>query len=232
MHTSSFAFAMLVLCSGAAHAAALTTGPVQQGATAVAAPLAGGSMSQTADTAPVASNSVACNVGGVTTANDYYRRFYFSETGATGPAHITSVDVGVESSSGQSIVVNLYSIPHAVAVDTIDMTQLTLLGTGSAAVPAGTSLSSVNVPVSGAIADTVGNDLVVDVSTPDGRTDNSGFFIGSTPAAETHPGFLMAPDCGITAPSATAAVGQPNMHIILVVNGSGLPVELQSYSID
>jgi len=231
MHISSLALAML-LSVGGAHAASLTAGPSQQGITAVAAPVGGGSMSQTADTTPVAGNSVACNASGVTTVSDYYRRFYFAETGATGPASVTSVDVGVESSSGQTIVVNLYSIPHAVAVDTIDTAQLALLGTGSVAVPAGTGLSSVNVPVVGAIADTAGNDLVVDVHAPDGSADNSGFFIGSTPSAETHPGFLMAPDCGIAAPTATAAIGLPDMHIILVVNGSGLPVELQSYSVD
>lgn len=173
-------------------------------------------MAQTTDTTPVAANSVACNDGSGTTAdNQYWRRYDFSEYGVTSAASVSSVDVSVEQTQGApNVTVTLYSIPHGVTADTIDLAQLTQIGTASAPAPADASLTSFNVPVSGSVADTVASDLVVEVSTEDGSGDGTGFFIGSTTSPETHPSFLSSVSCSVTDPTPTGDLGFPDMHVI------------------
>jgi hypothetical protein len=64
-----------------------------------------------------------------------------------------------------------------------------------------------------------GSELVVEVFTPDGTAAGNLIFIGSNASAETGPSYLRAPDCGITTPSTTSAIGFPNMHIVMNVIG-------------
>jgi len=195
----------------------------------IATPLVDIPLLQNMSTTPVANASVACgnNTAGYTTQNSYWRRFYFSEhPGLEKGANITSVDVSVEAAMGASLslTVNLYSIPHSVAVDTIPVGSLALIGTTTVSIPDGTTLSSINVPVTGMIADTANNDLVVEVNSPDYSSSSPAmaFYIGSNAAGQSHPGFLSAPICGISAPTTTAGIGFPNMHMIIVPNAETL----------
>jgi len=116
------------------------------------------------------------------------------------------------------MTVTLYTIPHTVTVDTIDIGQLTPIGQAVVTSPVNAMLTSVTVPVTGTVADTVGNDLVVEVSTDDGSADGTVFYIGSTTSAETHPSFISSTSCNIADPTATASIGYPDMHIIEAVN--------------
>lgn len=178
-------------------------------------------LAQTTDTTPVSQNSVACSHSsdGTTTENQYWRRYYFSDYAVTTAASVTSVDVSVQQTTGApNMTVTLYTIPHSVTVDTIDVGQLTQIGQASVAAPADAALTSVNVPVTGTVANTVGSDLVVEVSTDDGSVDGTTFYIGSTPSAETHPSFISSTSCGISDPTVTADIGYPDMHIIQAVN--------------
>ncbi len=184
---------------------------------------AGGSaaIAQTADTTPVAKNSVACghSADGTTADNQYWRRYYFSDYGVTTAADVNSLDVSIEQTTGApNINVTLYTIPHSVAVDTIDLGQLSQIGQATVASPANSALSSINVPVTGTVADPVGTDLVVEVSTDDGSVDGTAFYIGSTPSAETHPSFISSVSCGISDPTPTTDIGYPGMHVIEAVN--------------
>ena len=177
-------------------------------------------LSETTDMTPVAQNSAACgNTDGTTADNQYWRRYDFAEYAVTGAADVDSVDVSIEQTAGApNLTVTLYTIPHSVAADTIDLTQLTEIGQAVVASPADASLTSVNVPVSGTVADTAGSDLVVEVSTDDGSVDATAFYIGSTTSAETHPSFLSSAACGTSDPEPTAEIGFPDMHIIEAVN--------------
>ena len=179
-------------------------------------------LAQTSSTTPIQGNSVACNDGsGTTSDNQYWRRYYFDESSVTSPASVSSVDVSVEQTAGApQVTVTLYTIPHSVAIDTIDLAQLTKIGTATAPAPADAALTSFNVAVAGTVADTASSDLVVEVSTPDGSGDGTGFFIGSTTSAETHPGFLSSATCGVTDPTPVGDLGFPDMHIIEAVNVS------------
>jgi len=187
------------------------------------APSGGGSatLAQTTDTTPVGQNSVACgnNADNTTADNQYWRRYYFSDYAVTTAADVASVDVSVEQTSGSpSMTVTLYTIPHSVTVDTIDISQLTQIAQTTVAAPADAALTSVNVPITGTIADTVGNDLVVEVSTDDFAGEGMTFYIGSTTSPETHPSFLSSSACSITDPTTTSDIGYPNMHVIEGVN--------------
>jgi len=187
------------------------------------APAGGGSavLAQTTDMTPVAQNSAACgnSADGTTADNQYWRRYAFGEFGVTTAASVTSVDVSVELTMGTpNVTVTLYATPHSVTADTIDIGQLTPIGQAALVFPADASLTSVNVPVTGTIADTVGSDLVVEVSTDDGSVDGTAFYIGSTPSTETHPSFLSSSACGVTDPIVTADIGYPDMHIIEAVH--------------
>ena len=167
------------------------------------------------------SNSVACgdNSTGTTADNQYWRRYYFSEYSVPSPASIASVDVSVEQTTGApNVTVTLYTIPHGVATDTIDVSQLTQIGTATVASPENAALTSFNVPVTGTVADTTASDLVVEVSTDDGSNDGTAFYIGSTSSAETHPSFLSSTACSLSDPTPTADIGYPDMHIIEAVN--------------
>jgi hypothetical protein len=177
-------------------------------------------LSQTSSTTPIQGNSVACNDGtGTTSDNQYWRRYSFGEYGVTSSASVSSVDVSIEQTAGApQVTVTLYTIPHGVAADTIDLAQLTGIGTATAPAPADAVLTSFNVAVAGTVADTASSDLVVEVSTPDGSSDGTGFFMGSTTSVETHPGFLSSAACGVTDPTTVGDLGFPNMHIIEAVN--------------
>jgi len=117
-----------------------------------------------------------------------------------------------------NVTVTLYAMPHSVSSDTIVLASLTQIGAATVAAPADAALTSFNVAVTGTVADTSANDLVVEVSTEDGSTDGTGFFIGSTTSAETHPSFLSSAACGVTDPTAVTDLGFPNMHVIETVN--------------
>jgi hypothetical protein len=67
--------------------------------------------------------------------------------------------------------------------------------------------------------------LVLELNTPDGQTAGHSFFIGSNASPETGPSYLSAATCGINTPTTTAAIGFPNMHIILNATGLlGVPI--------
>src|SRR5205085_2443449 len=74
-----------------------------------------------------------------------------------------------------------------------------------------------NVPITGTAP--AGSQLVVEVFTPDGTATGNLIFIGSNSAAETGPSYLSAADCGINTPTTTTAIGFPDMHIVMNVNG-------------
>jgi hypothetical protein len=178
-------------------------------------------IAQTTDMTPLAQNSAACgdNTAGTTSDNQYWRRYYFNEYSLPTPASVASVDVSIEQTNGApDVTVTLYTIAHSVAVDTIDLTQLTQIGQATMSAPANASLTSLNVPVTGTVTDTSSNDLVVEVSTADGSADGTAFYIGSTTSAETHPSFLSSSACSLTDPTPTAEINFPNMHIIQAVN--------------
>lgn len=187
--------------------------------------IAANEISQMADNSP-GDEGVACNAndGSAIRDNSWWRRFYFDEHanvgGATQVQSVTISTGSTEFPGGLPSTINLYTIPHAVAVDTIDTTQLTLIGSQS--FTAAGSLTSITVPVTGNISDTLANDLVVEWHTDGG--EGSDFYPGANATAQTHPTFLSSNACDIDTPTDAASVGDgfPDFHLTMVVQlGTG-----------
>ncbi len=175
------------------------------------------SISQMTDNTP-GEEGISCGQTGVTTANNsWWRRFVFSEYPTVGArANIASVTISSATAGpdGLPLTINLYSIPHSTTADTIPTSALTLIGSGSGSIDSG--LVTATIPVSGIIADTAGQDLVVEWHT-DGTADGQ-FFPGANASPETHPTFISAPTCGIADPTPVASLNFPNFHLVMVVN--------------
>ena len=141
--------------------------------------------------------------------------------GITGTFNITGITIGVElaqsgGGTGQPLTVNLYTIPNGAALTFANLTQI-----GQAVFPnfADTSLSLVDLAVTGTVSDPASQDLVVEIFTPDGQDAGNSFFIGSNANGEIKPSYLAASDCGISEPATTASIGFPDMHILMLVDG-------------
>ncbi len=120
----------------------------------------------------------------------------------------------VPAGAGQPVTIRLYTSNQAFPTGFPG--SLTQIGTTSITLPDQT-LTVVNIPVTGTAP--AGSQLVVEIFTPDGQAAGNSFFIGSNTAAETGPSYLSAAACGVASPTTTAALGVPNMHTVMNVNG-------------
>ncbi len=199
------------------------------------------SISQQTDNTP-GTSGVACGnntaVPPSTTENSFYRRFYLNEHGAGPTASVSAVTIAIrDGNSGANaalpITVNLYTIPASTPVDTIPLASLTLIGSATAnvSVPSGNAPTAFTIPVTGSIADTAASNLVVEWTNGVGSTTVPQFFPAANAAAETHPSFIRAPGCGLAAPATFASIGF-TASLVMVVEGAGLPVSLQQFSVD
>ena len=159
-------------------------------------------------------NSVSCNSGGLHTDNSYYRSFALAAN-----INVCEVQFGIETAAGtggsQPVTVNLYS--GAGAFPGTFPGGYTQIGTASLNV-ADQTATVFPATVSGLA--TAGSNLVVEVFTPNGQTAGNSFFIGSNASGESAPSYLAAADCGVTAPTATSAIGFPQMQIVMNVIGN------------
>lgn len=163
-------------------------------------------------------NSVSCNNLSLGHAeNSYYRVFDLPSFGIADSFEVCEVQIGVEDAVGgnptQPLILNLYTNSGAPFPNgTLD-----LVATRNFAIQ-DQSLTLLSLPIAAHLP--VGAQLVVEVLTPDGQAGGYFFFIGSNSAPETAPSYLRAPDCGFPTPATTAAIGFPDMHIVMNVRGS------------
>lgn len=167
-------------------------------------------------------NSVSCNNGGLHTLNSYYRVFdLVGEFGITDPIQVDELSFGVEQALGnggtQLVIVRLYTLsgPFILA-------NLTQLGSENLDVPDGATGTIFTATFDPEITVPANSILVAEVFTPDGTASGNSFFIGSNADPETAPSYIRAPACGINQPTTTAAIGFPNMHIVLNVSAEQL----------
>jgi hypothetical protein len=130
---------------------------------------------------------------------------------------INSVSFGVEfANATQPVTVRLYTTSNFPTGFPGSLTQIgaTTVNVGSAqngtvittplvaTVPAGTP------------------QLIMELFTPDGQPGGYRFFVGSNAASELGSSYWSAQACGFGTPTTTAAIGFPNMHIVLDINGT------------
>ncbi len=171
-------------------------------------------LTQSTSQSIVAANSVSCNAGGLHTDNSYYRSFPL-----TADINVCEVQFGIETAAGaggtQPVTVNLYS--GAGAFPATFPAGYTQIGTASLNVA---DQAATVFPASVAGLALAGTNLVVEVFTPDGQTAGNSFFIGSNSSGESAPSYLAAAGCGVSTPTATSAIGFPQMQIVMNVIGN------------
>ncbi len=165
-------------------------------------------------------NSVACNNGTATAQNSYWRAFDMTTFTGGAQYDVTSVSFGIENASsgggtGQPVTVNLYTNSGG----SFPAGTRTLLATTGPITVADQQLTVLEVPLVATVPAGT-SELVMEVNSPDGRSDGNVFFIGSNPDGQTAPGYLSSVDCGPSDPTDLADLGFLNMHIVFNVNGS------------
>jgi hypothetical protein len=167
-------------------------------------------------------NSVSCNTGSPTFYHfdtSYWRAFNMGTVNGSQQYNVTSVSFGIDvandgAGQGQPVTVRLYTnnggaFPGgtrtqiaSTTVNVMDQTQTILNVPISATVPAGTS------------------ELVMEVFTPNGLASGNAFTIGANAAAQTGPSYASSANCGNPAPTNTADIGRPDMHIVFNIQGN------------
>jgi hypothetical protein len=162
-------------------------------------------------------NSVSCNAGGLHTDNGYFRQYDLNAFGILQDFEVSSVDVGIENATGaigsQPAVLNLYTLSGPMI-----LANLTPIHSEMVTV-ADQALAILNIPLTAPVVVPAGSILVVELFTPEGQTDGNIFFIGSNPDGQTSTSYIVAADCGVPDITDVAALGFPDMHIVMNVNG-------------
>jgi hypothetical protein len=171
------------------------------------------SISQNTDLVTVTEfNSVACPINN----ESYFRRFDLSGNhGLPSMLAISEVGFAVESASLVDLTVNLHAISDS---DDLLMDNLLPIGSTVLSVSNLDNLALVSTAISGAIDGSL-YDLVVEVNVPD-TTDAATFYIGSNSNGESAPSYLLSPNCDVLEPTDLSALGYPNMHLIITVDGT------------
>jgi len=173
--------------------------------------------------------SLACPSG----ENSYYRAFKLSDFGIANAFTVSRVDFGVEfaeSNSSQAVTIKIYSYTGAYGGNNLTTADMTLLGNTTVQVP---NINSINpftgeedgkgqtltANVSGTVP--AGGILVVEVLVPDPGSSGNSFYVGANTAGETEPGYIRAPKCSNSTPTAWAALSsKPTVHAIITATGT------------
>lgn len=184
-------------------------------------------VSETSATTLSYGGSIACGsqLTGSTNDNIWYRAYQLSDYSAIGGGlHITAVNVGVQDAlNSLAITVKLGSYSGALDGASISTAQISSLGQANIT-PGNTSGmtgETLNVPL---VADIpAGGKFVVQVVAPNMDVDATqrAFYIGTTGASETHPGYWSTSTsaCGPSTPE-TMGAAQATGHLIIDVIGT------------
>lgn len=215
--------AALLLVGSAASAADFETNPA--GGLWIANPAgsaAAVSITQNDDTTTIDGLvSVACGVGGVSTAdNQYLRRFFLNaDHGIVDQFTVESVDFATSQLDGGSSIivdVNIYSIASG---DAFTYANMTLLANAPTEITAADVGGFTNAVVGGVFADPVGTDLVMEISSPDLSDLAIQHRVGANGNGATQDAYLASATCGINDPTPVGAIGFPDSQFIMIVNG-------------
>jgi hypothetical protein len=173
-------------------------------------------LSQTTSSLIEPGTSIACtDEDGRHLDNSYYRVFDLASEGIGSSFHVTKVEVGVEiAESGegtQPIEVLLHTVTGELETD-----NLTPLDTASQQV-----VNRVGGFLEFELDATVpsGGRFAVEVRVPDGRDDDSSFFIGANDDGQSAPGYIRDRGCGDEEPTDLADIGFPDTHLLIEVTG-------------
>jgi hypothetical protein len=212
------------------------------GSEAAPAPVDGGSLfadgGGSADAAPVAvtltqstsqditpQNSVACieqDADGNPIEhreNSFYRVFNLEEMGVAGRLETSSVGVAIQSADSPNADQPMSVLLHTLSGNVLEVDRLTALGRADIRV-ANQGAGIIDVPLT-ATAE-AGSRLVVELYLPDAAGGGNLIFPGSNAGGQSGPTYLRAATAGCDLPEPTdlAAVGFPDMHLVVSVSGT------------
>jgi hypothetical protein len=158
----------------------------------------------TAETITVG-NSVRCSTGAVS----YYRTFNLAVYTSMS-FHATAINLGVEAVTGSpQITLRLHTL-----VGSMSTNNMTLLYEQSN--PVAMQGAVVTIPLVDDVYVSGGSLLVVEVAIP----DDDVFLIGSNAAGQSAPSWVKWPGCGEAQPVTLESRGEPDVHIVLTVDGT------------
>lgn len=171
-------------------------------------------------------NSVVCNenLGGDGINhkdNHYIRVFTLGNFGITSDFTIESIAFGIETadspSGTQPIELRFSTLSGSLSFD-----NMTRIGTYSVAVE-NAELVVKSTSLDPPLEVPAGEELVVEVFTPDGTAQDNLFIIGSNAAGQLAPSYIAAPDCTFPEPTPSADIGFPGMHVVMSLTGNYIP---------
>ncbi|MCX5745510.1 MAG: hypothetical protein NT062_23785 [Proteobacteria bacterium] len=176
-------------------------------------------LSQTADTTVAAAQSLACGATGSTNENSWYRVFKLADAGITTAFHVTSVQFAVqEASASQSVQLKIGTYAGTPGA-TLNLASITPLTASTLTIAVATDLATINAPIDAIIP--AGATMIVELFTPDHTSMTATYFYaGATAGAETQPGYLRAPACGVAAPQPMKVVDMNAGSLIMNVTGT------------
>jgi len=224
---TAFVVAALVLfAAGTVQAADWGTSSIQAGSVVVKSivhPLGTQSITQSTDPNTLVAGSVACSAGGITTENSYFRLFDLDTDHAlTGAYAVQSVDYGIETAVDfgvpQTIQVTTACLPDGMPYLNVFLNEQ---ATEVHAQP-DADLEFFNVAASGS-CNADDSSLSMELEFPlDCTVAGCGaIFVGSNNLGQSDPSYVQSGSCGLADPTNLAAIGFPDMHLVMIVNGDG-----------
>jgi len=151
--------------------------------------------------------------------NSFYRVFALDALGVSGRLETSSVAVGVQSAQSPNPDQPMSVVLHTLAGNDLELDRLTEIGRADIRV-ANQGAGIIDVPLAATVE--ADSKLVVELYLPDAAGGGNLLFPGSNTAAQTGPTYLRAPaaGCDLVEPTDVAAIGFPDMHLVLSVSGT------------
>jgi hypothetical protein len=191
-------------------------------------------LSQNTSMTIVTPSTVTCNMNGVPTENYFYRYFDLTALGYS-QFEVNRIDFGVEEytpgTGSYFVEVQVYSNSGGV----FPAGTLTLLGSQSVEILS--SYVGNIVPVTLATPIMVSTQqMIIALKINNAQTDSggngAGFFPGSNGLGQSAPSYISASACGISTISDIAAIGFPNVHIVLTATGNPTALSSQDFNFE
>lgn len=167
-------------------------------------------------------NSQACGStqSGYTAQNSFWRVYDLDgDFGIIDPFTVQGVIFGVDNTNGIfNVTVRAYTLSGPFTLE-----NLTLISQASIQLDDASNGTLVSVELPPAIM-SAQLDLVIEIDVPNGQSQPANFYPASNDLGQTDPSYLSAPSCGFPEPTDLAALGFPEMHLVMIVNGdTGFP---------
>lgn len=186
-------------------------------------------LTQSNDPVSVTAGGVACwsNTTLEYRTNSFFRAYNLADFSVTEDFEISSVEYGQGAADdGKLITCNIYTATS----DDLATATLILVGSATHTSAAADDLTLISVALTATIPSTA-TTVVFEVLAGDSGTNiGETFFPGLNTGGENDDSYLLAADCGITAPSTATSIGFADNQYVMNVIGNVLSIE--EFSLD